>query len=106
MDNHELNPDRALKKEFVSYARKPIRKLRQTFSDIVDTSQSEAEHDFRKTTRDLQTIVDVCAIDSGSRRAKKTPPSPPEMPARIKRLAGWRRDASRNQTGATKRKTQ
>src|SRR5467141_4133694 len=71
MDNQGLNPDQKLRKDFLRYARKRTRSLKRTFNDIVETSQSEAVHDFRKTTRDLQTVVDVCAIDSGFGSAKK-----------------------------------
>jgi CHAD domain-containing protein len=108
MDNHELNPDKVLKKEFVRYARKRTRKLKRTFKDIAETSHSEAVHDFRKTTRDLQTVVDVCAIDSGSRRAKK-------LRRRLQKcrhaLSGWRdgdvmlREIKRAQRKAKPRET-
>jgi len=87
MDNQGLNPDQKLRKDFLRYARKRTRRLKRTFNDIVETSQSEAVHDFRKTTRDLQTVVDVCAIDSGFRRAKK-------LRRRLQKcrhaLSGWR----------------
>jgi signal transduction histidine kinase len=71
MDNQGLNPDQELRKDFLRYARKRTCRLKRTCNDIVETSQSEAVRDFRKTMRDLQTVVDVCAIDSGFRRAKK-----------------------------------
>jgi CHAD domain len=37
----------------------------------VDQGISEAVHDFRKTTRDLQILIDACTVRKTSRRAVK-----------------------------------
>jgi CHAD domain-containing protein len=41
------------------------------FDEIVDQANSEAVHDFRKSTRHLQTVVETCRIKGQSRRAGK-----------------------------------
>jgi hypothetical protein len=60
-----------LRKEFSRQTRKRVRDLKDTFKDAVRQADSNAIHEFRKTTRHLQTIVDACGIRSNSRRVEK-----------------------------------
>jgi CHAD domain-containing protein len=60
-----------LEKEVALYARKRVRKLRSSFRALVENSDSRAVHDFRKETRQLQTIVDACGIRRPTRTTKK-----------------------------------
>ena len=58
--------------EFVHYAGKRVRELKSTFKEIVQRLDGEAVHDFRRATRQLQTIVDACGIRRPSRAVTKT----------------------------------
>jgi hypothetical protein len=87
LKQENLKQEKELAKDFVHHARKHARKLKRTFNDIVESSPSEAVHDFRRATRDLQTIVDVCGIHPQSRKADK-------LRRRLRKcrhaLSGWR----------------
>ena len=60
-----------LEKEFARYARKRAQQLESTFKEVVDVLNSRAVHDFRKATRQLQTIADAHRIHRPSRKAEK-----------------------------------
>jgi CHAD domain-containing protein len=60
-----------LEKEVARYASKRVRKLRSSFRAVVEKSDSEAVRDFRKETRELQTIVDACGIRRPTRTIQK-----------------------------------
>jgi CHAD domain-containing protein len=57
-----LNAAKKFEKEFESNAGKRVRQLKSTFKEIVRRLDGEAVHDFRKATRELQTVVDACGI--------------------------------------------
>lgn len=48
-------------------ARRSVRKVKSIFKDVVEKRSSGAVHDFRKETRQLQTIIDACGIHRPSR---------------------------------------
>jgi CHAD domain-containing protein len=62
-----LKSAKKFEKEFVDHASKRVRQLKTTFKEIVKRLDGEAVHDFRRTTRQLQTIVDACGIRRPSR---------------------------------------
>jgi CHAD domain-containing protein len=66
-----LHSGNEFRREFKRYARKRVRQLKSTLHEIVERMDTEAVHDFRKTTRHLQTIVDTCAIRGPSSRTMK-----------------------------------
>src|SRR5947208_16452853 len=66
-----LRTQRQLSKELMHYAAKRSRKLNKTLQIIIKRKDTDAVHDFRKTTRDLQCLVDVCRIRRSTRRTKK-----------------------------------
>jgi CHAD domain-containing protein len=53
------------------YAAKRSRKLNKTLQIIIRSKDAEAVHDFRKTSRDLQCLVDACRMRQSAGRAKK-----------------------------------
>jgi CHAD domain-containing protein len=67
-----LNSANKFEKEFVRHASKCVRQLESTFKEIVRRLDGDAVHDFRRATRQLQTIVDACGIRRPSRKVKKT----------------------------------
>jgi CHAD domain-containing protein len=66
-----LRTQRELSKKLTQYAAKRSRKLNKTLQTIIISKDAEAVHDFRKTTRDLQCLVDACRIRRSTHRAKK-----------------------------------
>jgi CHAD domain-containing protein len=66
-----LRSQKELSKDIRRYAANRLRKLKKTFQIVIDRRDSEAVHDFRKTTRNLQCVVDACGIRRSTRRAKK-----------------------------------
>src|SRR5690348_322197 len=62
---------RQLSKELTHYAAKRSRKLYKTLQIIIESKNAEAVHDFRKTTRDLQCLIEACRIRRSTGRAKK-----------------------------------
>ena len=66
-----MKSGRKFETKFVRYASKRVRQLKSTFKEIVQRRDSEAVHDFRKATRELQTIVDVCGIRRASRKVTR-----------------------------------
>ena len=65
------NSGKDFRKEFKRYARKRVRDLGSTFEKVVERLDTEAVHEFRKTTRLLQTIVDAFGIRGKSPRTVK-----------------------------------
>jgi CHAD domain-containing protein len=55
-----LNSEETLPRELKRHVRKNVHELNSAFGDILDRADSEAVHEFRKRTRQLQTIVDFC----------------------------------------------
>ncbi len=66
-----MRTQKELSQELVRYAAKRTRKLSKTLQTIIRMKDAEAVHDFRKTTRDLQCLVDACRIRRSTRRAKR-----------------------------------
>lgn len=66
-----MNAAKKFETEFVRHASKRVRQLESTFKEIVRRLDGEAVHDFRRATRQLQTIVDACGIRRPSRRVIK-----------------------------------
>jgi len=66
-----LNAAKKFETEFLRNASKRVRQLESTFKEIVRKLDGEAVHDFRRATRQLQTIVDACGIRRPSRRVTK-----------------------------------
>jgi CHAD domain-containing protein len=66
-----LKSAKKFEKEFVDHASKRVRQLKTTFKEIVRRLDGEAVHDFRRTTRQLQTIVDACGIRRPSHAVTK-----------------------------------
>jgi CHAD domain-containing protein len=66
-----LRTQKELSKELTHYAAKQSRKLNKTLRIIIRSKDAEAVHHFRKTTRDLQCLVDACRIRRSTGRAKK-----------------------------------
>ena len=66
-----MNAAKKFEKEFESNAGKRVRQLKSTFKEIVRRLDGEAVHDFRKATRELQTIVDAIGIRRPSRKVTK-----------------------------------
>jgi CHAD domain-containing protein len=60
-----------LQRNFLRYARKKGQKLNEALQIIIDKQHPEAVHEFRKTTRDLQSILAVCGIRHSSRKIKR-----------------------------------
>jgi CHAD domain-containing protein len=60
-----------INKDFVRLARKRKKQLKSSFRDIVEKEDTEAVHDFRKTTRHLQTILKACCIGNGKHKAQR-----------------------------------
>src|SRR5260370_40524607 len=83
----DLNSRKDIEKEFVRYARKRVRQLESSFKQIVETSNANAVHDFRKATRHLQTVIDACGIHRPTRK-------PAQIRRRLQKcrhsLSGWR----------------
>ena len=66
-----MNAAKKFETEFLRNASKRVRQLESTFKEIVRKLDGEAVHDFRRATRQLQTIVDACGIRRPSRRVTK-----------------------------------
>ena len=66
-----MNSAKEFETKFVRHASKRVRQLKSTFKEIVQRLDGEAVHDFRRATRQLQTIVDSCGIRRPSRNVKK-----------------------------------
>lgn len=66
-----MNAGKKVEKEFERDANKRVRQLKSTFKEIVERLDGEAVHDFRRATRQLQTIVDACGIRRPSRKVTK-----------------------------------
>jgi CHAD domain-containing protein len=66
-----LHTQKELSKDLKHYATKRLQKLNKTFQIVIENKNSEAVHDFRKTTRNLQCLVDACGIRRPTRKAKK-----------------------------------
>jgi CHAD domain-containing protein len=58
-------------RELAHYTSKNVRRLNRSFENVLDTRDVEAVHDFRKATRNLQTVIDACAAERTSHRARK-----------------------------------
>jgi CHAD domain-containing protein len=82
-----LRTRRELSKELTQYAAKRSRKLNKTLQIIIRSKDAEAVHDFRKTTRDLQCLVDACRIRRSTGRAKKIRD---DLQSWRHALSGWR----------------
>ncbi|MFZ2061699.1 MAG: CHAD domain-containing protein [Candidatus Binatus sp.] len=66
-----MNAAKKFETEFVRHSSKRVRQLKSTFKEIVHRLDGEAIHDFRKATRELQTIVDAIGIRRPSRPVTK-----------------------------------
>jgi CHAD domain-containing protein len=66
-----LNSAKKFETKFVQHASKRVRQLKSTFKAIVERLDAEAVHDFRRATRQLQTIVDACGIRRPTRSVTK-----------------------------------
>jgi CHAD domain-containing protein len=66
-----LRTQKQLSKELTRYAVKRLRKLNKTLRVVVTSKDAEAVHDLRKTTRELQSLVDACCINRTTHRAKR-----------------------------------
>ena len=66
-----MNAAKKFEMEFVRHSSKRVRQLKSTFKEIIRRLDGEAVHDFRKATRELQTIVDACGIRRPSRKVTK-----------------------------------
>jgi len=66
-----LRTQKELSKDLRHYVTKRLKKLNKTFQIVIEDKDSEAVHDFRKTTRDLQCLVEACGIRRPTRKAKK-----------------------------------
>jgi CHAD domain-containing protein len=66
-----LRTQKELSKDLRHYATKRSKKLNKTFQKAVENKDSEAVHEFRKSTRDLQCLVEACGITRSTRKAKK-----------------------------------
>ncbi|MFZ0681218.1 CHAD domain-containing protein [Candidatus Binatus sp.] len=66
-----MNSAKKFETEFVRHSSKRVRQLKSTFKEIIRRLDGEAVHDFRKATRELQTIVDACGIRRRSRPVTK-----------------------------------
>jgi CHAD domain-containing protein len=60
-----------VRRKFLRYTHKKGSKLEKALQAIIDKQDPEAVHEFRKTTRDLQGIIAVCAIRRSSRKVKQ-----------------------------------
>jgi CHAD domain-containing protein len=60
-----------INKEFNRLARKQTKLLKSSFHDIVEKEDKEAVHDFRKTTRHLQSMLKACVNRDGRRKARR-----------------------------------
>lgn len=66
-----MRTQKKLSEELIRYAAKRSRKLHKTLQIIIRSKDTEAVHDFRKTTRDVQCLVDACRVRRSTRRAKR-----------------------------------
>ena len=66
-----MRPGKKLEKKLYRHTRNGVRELQSTFTQIIEKSDSEAVHDFRKATRHLQAVVDAIGIRQPSRKTKK-----------------------------------
>ena len=82
-----LRTRRELSKELTHYAAKQSRKLKKTLKIIIRSKNAEAVHDFRKTTRDLQSLVDACRIRRSTGRTRKIRS---DLKSWRHALSGWR----------------
>jgi len=82
-----LRTRRELSKELTQYAAKRSLKLNKTLRIIIRSKDAEAVHDFRKTTRDLQCLVDACRIRRSTGRARKIRG---DLQSWRHALSGWR----------------
>ena len=62
-----------MRQNFLRYTRKKGRKLNKLLQVIMDKQESGAIHGFRKTTRDLQSIVRSVAFSAPSPEIKTNP---------------------------------
>ncbi|MBV8056518.1 MAG: CHAD domain-containing protein [Deltaproteobacteria bacterium] len=66
-----MRTQKELSKDVIHYAAKLLRKLNKTFQNVIERKDSEGVHDFRKITRDLQSLISACDVKQHVPKTKK-----------------------------------